>query len=193
MTMDTPIRTIRPRETKSGILNPFKITMRLRLDALSSPRWTAALAEHARYRAVDPDLRRRVLETFSRKARAMAARFPFLSVDAPAPGAEDDPPRQSIVALICLAPPGAGSAMQQAAALREALARPLAGFPGDAICHVGHPVPVGRRAALPVSASAPLVSSVARRLEAGVSFERAMAPPLRDLATLLRKWEAIAG
>ncbi len=46
LTIDTPIRTTRPRETKSGILNPFKITMRLRLDALSSPRWTAALARN---------------------------------------------------------------------------------------------------------------------------------------------------
>ena len=46
LTIDTPIRTVRPRETKSGIVNPFKITMRLRLDALSSPRWTASLLRH---------------------------------------------------------------------------------------------------------------------------------------------------
>jgi (S)-mandelate dehydrogenase len=46
LTIDTPIRTVRPRETKAGILNPFKISMRLRLDALSSPRWTASLARH---------------------------------------------------------------------------------------------------------------------------------------------------
>lgn len=43
LTMDTPTRTTRPRETKSGILHPFKITTRLRLDALSSPRWTASM------------------------------------------------------------------------------------------------------------------------------------------------------
>lgn len=43
LTIDTPIRTIRPRETKSGILNPFRITWRLRLDALTSPRWLAAM------------------------------------------------------------------------------------------------------------------------------------------------------
>jgi len=46
LTIDTPIRTVRPRETKSGILNPFKITMSLRLDAMSSPRWTASLLRH---------------------------------------------------------------------------------------------------------------------------------------------------
>jgi L-lactate dehydrogenase (cytochrome) len=43
LTMDTPIRTTRPRETRSGIMNPFRITPRLRFDALTSPRWTAAL------------------------------------------------------------------------------------------------------------------------------------------------------
>lgn len=46
LTIDTPIRTIRPREIKSGIQNPFKITWRLRLDALSSPRWMAAMARN---------------------------------------------------------------------------------------------------------------------------------------------------
>ena len=46
LTIDTPIRTTRPRETKSGIQNPFKTTMRLRMDALSSPRWLASLARH---------------------------------------------------------------------------------------------------------------------------------------------------
>jgi L-lactate dehydrogenase (cytochrome) len=46
LTIDTPIRTVRPRETKSGILNPFRITMGLRLDAMSSPRWSASLLRH---------------------------------------------------------------------------------------------------------------------------------------------------
>jgi (S)-mandelate dehydrogenase len=46
LTIDTPVRTIRPREVKSGIVNPFKLTTRLRLDAMSSPRWLYALAKH---------------------------------------------------------------------------------------------------------------------------------------------------
>lgn len=46
LTIDTPVRTTRPRETKSGIVNPFKLTMRLRLDALTSPRWMASLAKN---------------------------------------------------------------------------------------------------------------------------------------------------
>ena len=43
LTVDTPIRTTRPREVKSGITNPFRMTNRLRLQALSSPRWFRAL------------------------------------------------------------------------------------------------------------------------------------------------------
>lgn len=43
LTIDTPIRTVRPRETKSGIVNPFKLTMKLRLDALTSPWWLASM------------------------------------------------------------------------------------------------------------------------------------------------------
>ena len=46
LTIDTPARTVRPREVKSGISNPFKLTMRLRLDAMRSPRWLTALARH---------------------------------------------------------------------------------------------------------------------------------------------------
>ncbi len=43
LTIDTPTRTTRPREVKSGITTPFRLTPRLRLDALSSPRWLAAM------------------------------------------------------------------------------------------------------------------------------------------------------
>ena len=43
MTVDTPIRTTRPREAKSGISNPFRMTNRLRFEALSSPRWFRSL------------------------------------------------------------------------------------------------------------------------------------------------------
>jgi (S)-mandelate dehydrogenase len=44
LTIDTPARTIRPREVRSGIVNPFKLTMRLRLDAMRSPHWLRALS-----------------------------------------------------------------------------------------------------------------------------------------------------
>ena len=46
LTFDTPTRTTRPRETKSGIPHPFKLTMKMRLDAMSSPSWMASLAKN---------------------------------------------------------------------------------------------------------------------------------------------------
>lgn len=156
-------------------------------------RWAAALCELDAYFRIDPDLRRAVLETFSRKARAMAARRVFLTVEAAVPGAGDDPLRESIVTLILNAPAGPRAALDYAGALRAALARPCPGLAGDAICHIGHPILTGERAALSVSASAPMASAVARRMEGGLAFERAMAPVLRDLDTLFCKWEALAG
>ena len=39
LTWDSPVRTTRPREVKSGIMTPFKLNTRLKLDALSSPPW----------------------------------------------------------------------------------------------------------------------------------------------------------
>ncbi len=46
LTIDSPARTIRSREVKSSIVNPFRITMRLRLDAMTSPHWMSSLARN---------------------------------------------------------------------------------------------------------------------------------------------------
>jgi (S)-mandelate dehydrogenase len=56
LTIDTPIRTTRPREVRSGIVNPFRLTMRLRQDALMAPRWLASLRRHGvpRFTALRP-------------------------------------------------------------------------------------------------------------------------------------------
>jgi L-lactate dehydrogenase (cytochrome) len=43
LTIDTPIRTVRTREVKSGIVTPFRLTNRLRIEALCSPHWLRAL------------------------------------------------------------------------------------------------------------------------------------------------------
>jgi (S)-mandelate dehydrogenase len=43
LTCDTPVRTTRPREIKSGIMSPFRFTNHLLLDALSSPSWVFSL------------------------------------------------------------------------------------------------------------------------------------------------------
>lgn len=46
LTCDTPVRTTRPREVKSGIMNPFRLTNRLRLDAISSPPWLFSMMKN---------------------------------------------------------------------------------------------------------------------------------------------------
>jgi L-lactate dehydrogenase (cytochrome) len=43
LTWDTPVRTTRPREVRSGIMNPFRLTNRLRLDAMTSPPWLISM------------------------------------------------------------------------------------------------------------------------------------------------------
>jgi hypothetical protein len=165
--------------------------------ALANPglglRWTAALREFEDYLALDEALRRDILETFSRKARAAAARHGFLSVEAPPLDNCDDPLRESIVTIMPLTPGGPRQPIEYAMGLRAALAAPCAGLEGDALCHIGHPVAVGNRVALPLSASAPMVREVARRMDMGLGFDRAMTPVLRDIGTLFRKWEALAG
>jgi len=46
LTVDTPSRTTRSREVKSGILTPFRLDMRLRMDALSAPKWLWSMYKH---------------------------------------------------------------------------------------------------------------------------------------------------
>lgn len=46
LTFDTPARTTRPRESRSGIPHPFRLTTKMRLDAMSSPAWMTALAKN---------------------------------------------------------------------------------------------------------------------------------------------------
>jgi (S)-mandelate dehydrogenase len=46
LTFDTPTRTTRPRESKSGIPHPFRLTWKMRFDAMSSPPWLTSLARH---------------------------------------------------------------------------------------------------------------------------------------------------
>jgi (S)-mandelate dehydrogenase len=56
LTIDTPTRTTRPREVKSGIMNPFKLTTRLKLDAVRSPHWMRALMRSGipRFTSLEP-------------------------------------------------------------------------------------------------------------------------------------------
>ncbi len=46
LTMDTPIRTTRPREVQSGIRSPFKPDLRMMASILASPGWLAAMRRY---------------------------------------------------------------------------------------------------------------------------------------------------
>ena len=46
LTIDSPIRTTRSREMKVGITNPFRLTMKIRMEALSSPHWLGSLIKN---------------------------------------------------------------------------------------------------------------------------------------------------
>ena len=154
-------------------------------------RWTTALAELDRYEAIREALRARILATFIEQVRARASAIPWLRCEAP--GAAIDPNRGSIVTLVIEDFRRGPAAMQEAAALHARLREPRRDLMGDAICHLGQPVVVGDRAALRICASAPLVSDIAKRLAAGLSFETAFAPVTRDLDTVFAKWAAIVG
>lgn len=151
-------------------------------------RWTAALAEAERYFAIPSALRQAVLESFTNKVRARLTRCEHLLPDAY--GDMLDPIRDAIVPLVIPDEIDA-TAQATAARLRLRLALPL-DEQGDAICHLGAPLHLSVQAALPLSASATMVSDVARRIERGISFERALAPLLRDIDTLFLKIERLA-
>ena len=46
LTMDTPIRTTRPREVRAGITSPFKPDLRMMASILASPAWLAAMRKY---------------------------------------------------------------------------------------------------------------------------------------------------
>ena len=154
-------------------------------------RWTAALAELDRYLLGPAALRSAILDMFVRKARTMTARCEWVLPEPRALEEDDDVARSSIVPLILRDASGSVTTAECAISLRDALATAL-DEPGDVVCHVGAPIALSERYALPLSASAPLVSDVVGRVSHGISFERAFAPVLRDLESLFKKIERVA-
>ena len=154
-------------------------------------RWTAALAELDRYLLGPAALREAIVEMFVRKARSLTAHCEWVLPEPRTLEEDDDVARSSIVPLILRDASGSVTTADCAVSLRAALATTI-DEPGDAVCHVGAPVALADRFALPLSASAPLVSDVVGRISRGISFERAFAPVLRDLESLFRKIERVA-
>ena len=151
-------------------------------------RWTAALAEIARFAAIDPALVGRFLARFVGEvhARAAASLGMALLHDA----AHGAAPTPSIVPL-AVRRRGGWASRAEAAELWAGLRTPDAGH--GRIIHVGQPVAVGPRAVLRVCASAPQASDAADRIAAGASFEEAFAPVSRDLEALFAKLGHLCG
>jgi (S)-mandelate dehydrogenase len=72
LTMDTPIRTTRPREVQSGITTPFKPSLRMMASILASPAWFAAMRQNgvprlASFKRYAPDANVSQMAEFVRK------------------------------------------------------------------------------------------------------------------------------
>ena len=144
-------------------------------------RWSAALAELDRYMRMPEALREAILALFVRKVRTRLSRCEWIE-------AIDEENGGGLTPLILHS-----ASLEEADGLRQALAASTQKS-GDAVCHLGAPIRLGDQiAALPISASAPMVSEVADRIAKGVSFERAFAPIQRDIDTLFAKMGRIMG
>jgi hypothetical protein len=143
-------------------------------------RWSAALAELDRYLKTPEPLRAAILDLFTNKIHAQLARCGAIE--------RIEQGKGGVAPLIL-----SGATLADAQCLREALAT-ATDCPGDAVFHLGAPMALGEDlVALPLSASAPMVSDVAGRIARGVSFERAFAPIQRDIESLFAKMDRVWG
>ncbi len=179
-------------DVPAGLRNAFAAGFVANANIGLGLRWSGALAQFESYLAIPAETRSRVLNDFSSRSRAMAARLEFIELESRAEGGGDGA-RDSVLGLFPLDPRGGRCGRVGAAAIRAGLALPRPGVAGDAVCHIGAAVATANGAALPLSISAPAICDVAGRLARGVAFERAIAPVWRDLGTLFSKWEALAG
>ncbi|MFO0521926.1 MAG: alpha-hydroxy-acid oxidizing protein [bacterium] len=46
LTLDTPVRTTRPREVRSGVTTPFRVDLRMLVEILGAPSWARAMRRH---------------------------------------------------------------------------------------------------------------------------------------------------
>ncbi len=158
-------------------------------------RWVAALSEMDRYFAAPGDLRLAVLRYFEQAAREKARGAALLQE---VPGQADIAAREpnGILSFFMKHADGAPFSLAETAAIHARLRQPWASGSSDGaalaqIFHLGQPVAIGRRAALRICASAPLISEIAERVEAGESLEAAFAPWGRRLDALFEKWAAL--
>jgi len=154
-------------------------------------RWSAALSEMERCKAISDDLSADIHLRFAQAVQGGVAGLPGSRLLWPTMG--EVGVRTSIVPILLRQPNGIGFTRGEASALQCALRRPISGAasgPRRAF-HVGQPVRIGAAHALRICLSAPLVNDIADRARAGMSRERAFAPLAADLGDLFDKWASI--
>jgi hypothetical protein len=149
-------------------------------------RWSAALAELTRYYGIERDMRAQIVDYFDRKVRSRAALCHFIALNREETHAHD---RWALSRIPLLLP--ADMVMNDARAIHEDLMRPYDDMQGDAICHIGQVHIAGPRLYMSAAINAAQIADIAERISKGISFDRACAPLMRDIDTLMRKWEML--
>lgn len=153
------------RETAGAALQaPFNLGLALR--------WTAALREIEAYEAVTPERRSQIVQAFGGAVAATVGRSARV-------WRIDQPGAAPSIHLI-----RADASAEVMAAVWRRIAE---SGPDGPACHLGQPVAVGEGAVLRVCAGMPLVTDVARRLDAGETLEQAMSIAERDLDIVFRR------
>jgi len=155
-------------------------------------RWVAALEEMERYDRLPQQLRRRALAYFERQGRTQSQDIDLLlEIRHPPTIPSSDP--NGILSFVMTHADGAAWSAARTAAIHMLLREPQGSRFAPAGCaarifHLGQPVAIGPRTALRVCASAPLISDVVERIQAGDSVECAFTEWRQDIDALFAKW-----
>jgi hypothetical protein len=148
-------------------------------------RWEAALSEIEAFLETPPSLRIDVLKTFARVVRRHVSARPQLDFLDPYLAQTSDEAR-SIFPILT-----SDGDVVDARRIYDALRTPGACEDTASICHVGQPVTVGRRTALRMCASMPIVTMVGERVRQQMDLETAFLPVREDIDRVFRKWDAL--
>ncbi|MGD0722297.1 MAG: hypothetical protein ABR970_14760 [Roseiarcus sp.] len=154
-------------------------------------RWVAALDEMDRFYDLPGAMRREILTRFEQTIRVRAQSIDNLHLiggDLNASNGE----RSSILCFSMSHPCGAPFSAAETAAILAHLRQPRSSPPENPAAglswHLGQTVAIGARSALRVCASAPIVSDIAGRIEAGDSLDQAFAPWDGIMGALFETW-----
>jgi hypothetical protein len=153
-------------------------------------RWVAALDEMERFYFPPAELREEILARFERQIMEQLLVNDHLLVPCSHHNASGQ--RQSIFSLIMHHPDRAPFSRSETATVHARLKLPSASQAGllsaARVFNLGQPVAIGRKHALRVCVSAPMISDIADCVQAGESLEGAFAQWRIDIEALFEKW-----